>query len=278
MKSSTITNKETNLPFKSSKFVNKLPYTFKLENRDFQLTHAFFEDKYEDEILVRSKRFEEKLENYILLPKIRESKINSSNINNILVEYRVQPKFPCKDVMDTAKDKMGKSCAVYQKEMVSLRAGRANPQLLDRIMVDYYGSPTPLNQIGNVSSPEARMLVISPWEAKMIGPIEKAIQKSDLGLNPTNDGKSIRLVIPPLTEERRKDLTKLIKKYGEEAKVAVRNVRRDVNDSLKKAEKAGEITEDDLKQDLDEIQKLTDKCMKDIDDILAKKDKELMEI
>lgn len=176
------------------------------------------------------------------------------------------------------QEKMAKTLHVLEEELNTVRAGRANATLLDQISVDYWGVPTPLKNMCSITIPDARTIMITPFDAKSLKDVSKAIQMSDIGINPTNDGKSIRLVIPPLTEERRKDLTKLIKKYGEEAKVAVRNVRRDVNDSLKKAEKAGEITEDDLKKDLDEIQKLTDKCMKDIDDILAKKDKELMEI
>ena len=183
-----------------------------------------------------------------------------------------------KDIMDTAKDKMQKSCAVYERDMMSLRAGRANPQLLDRIMVDYYGTPTPIPQIGNVSSPEPRLLVISPWEAKMIPQVEKAIQKSDLGLNPSNDGKIIRLVFPELNEERRRDLTKVASKGAEETKVAIRNIRRDAVDQIKKLKKNSEITEDDQKDAEEEIQKLTDKAIKDVDAIYAKKEKEIMEV
>ena len=149
------------------------------------------------------------------------------------------------DVINTAKEKMKKSCEVYERDMMSLRAGRANPQLLDRILVDYYGTPTPINQIGNISSPEPRLLVIAPWEAKMIPQVEKAIQKSDLGLNPSNDGKLIRLVFPELNEERRKDLTKVASKGAEETKVAIRSIRRDAIEQIKKLKKNSEITEDD---------------------------------
>lgn len=183
-----------------------------------------------------------------------------------------------KDVLDTAKEKMGKSCAVYQKDMVGLRAGRANPQLLDRIMVDYYGTPTPLNQVGNVSSPEPRLLVIAPWEVKMITPIEKAIQKSDLGLNPSNDGKIIRLVFPELNEERRKELTKVAKKGAEETKVAIRSIRRDGVEQFKKMKKNSEITEDEEKKAEEDIQKLTDNAIKDVDAICQAKEKEIMEV
>lgn len=183
-----------------------------------------------------------------------------------------------KDVLDTAKEKMGKSCAVYQKDMVGLRAGRANPQLLDRIMVDYYGTPTPINQVGNVSSPEPRLLVIAPWEVKMITPIEKAIQKSDLGLNPSNDGKIIRLVFPELNEERRKELTKVAKKGAEETKVAIRSIRRDGVEQFKKMKKNSEITEDEEKKAEEDIQKLTDNAIKDVDAICQAKEKEIMEV
>jgi len=182
------------------------------------------------------------------------------------------------DIMSTAKEKMQKSCAVYERDMAGLRAGRANPQLLDRIMVDYYGTPTPINQIGNISSPEPRMLVISPWEAKMIPQVEKAIQKSDLGLNPSNDGKIIRLVFPELNEERRRDLTKIASKGAEETKVAIRSIRRDAIEQIKKLKKNSEITEDDQRDAEENMQKLTDKAIKDVDEIYARKEKEIMEI
>ena len=183
-----------------------------------------------------------------------------------------------KEVLDTAKDKMGKSCAVYQRDMVGLRAGRANPQLLDRITVDYYGTPTPLNQVGNISSPEPRLLVISPWESKMISDIEKAIQKSDLGLNPTHAGKIIRLVFPELNEERRKELTKVARKSAEEAKVAIRAIRRDAIEQVKKLKKDSLITEDEQRKAEEDAQKLTDKAIKDVDAICAAKEKEIMEV
>ena len=182
------------------------------------------------------------------------------------------------DIMNTAKEKMQKSCAVYERDMQGLRAGRANPQLLDRIMVDYYGTPTPINQIGNISSPEPRLLVISPWEAKMIPQVEKAIQKSDLGLNPSNDGKIIRLVFPELNEERRRDLTKIASKGAEETKVAIRSIRRDAIEQIKKLKKNSEITEDDQHDAEDKMQKLTDKAIKDVDEIYARKEKEIMEV
>ena len=182
------------------------------------------------------------------------------------------------DVLDTAKEKMKKSCAVYEQNLMGLRAGRANPQLLDRILVDYYGTPTPINQIGNISSPEPRLLVIAPWEAKMIPQVEKAIQKSDLGLNPSNDGKIIRLVFPELNEERRKELTKVASKGAEETKVAIRSIRRDAIEQIKKMKKSSEITEDDQRDAEEDMQKLTDKAIKDVDEIFAKKEKEIMEV
>ena len=182
------------------------------------------------------------------------------------------------EIMHQAKEKMGKSRDVYQREMVALRAGRANPQMLDRIMVDYYGTPTPIPQVGGVSSPEARLLIINPWEAKMIPAIEKAIQKSDLGINPQNDGKVIRLVFPPTNEERRKDLTKVARKGAEDTKVAIRSIRRDAIEQFKKLKKNSEITEDDERKAEEDIQKLTDKAIKEVDDVCAAKEKEIMEV
>ena len=182
------------------------------------------------------------------------------------------------DAIDTAKDKMSKTIAVLNRDLSALRAGRANPQVLDRIFVDYYGTPTPLNQVGNISSPEARLLVIAPYDPSMLGPIEKAIQKSDLGINPGNDGKYIRLLFPELTEERRRDLVKTVRKKGEDSKVAIRSIRRDAIEQAKKAEKAGEITEDDRKKMEDQAQKLTDGNIKDIDKIIADKEKEIMQV
>lgn len=183
-----------------------------------------------------------------------------------------------KEILDGAKDKMEKSTAAYQRDMVGLRAGRANPKLLDRIMVDYYGTPTPLNQIGNIASPEPRLLTIAPWDTKMIRDIEKAIQTSDLGINPSNDGKIIRLVIPELNAERRKDLTKVARKGSEEAKVAVRNVRRDALEAVKKLKKNSEITEDEQRKAEEDMQKITDKAIKVIEDICSAKEKEIMEV
>lgn len=181
------------------------------------------------------------------------------------------------EVIDIAQDKMNKTIAVLKRDLGGLRAGRANPQLLERITVDYYGTATPINQLGNISSPEPRLLVINLWDAKMIPMVEKAIQKSDLGINPTNDGKLIRLIFPELTEERRKDLVKTIKKKAEESKVAIRSIRRDANETLKKQKKDSEITEDDQKNLEKEAQEITDSAIKDIDKIAADKEKEIME-
>ena len=179
---------------------------------------------------------------------------------------------------DILKDKMSKTMSVLKTELNTVRAGRANAALLDQIVVPYWGVDTPLKQLANITVPDPRTLLIAPFDPKCIHDIEKAINMSNLGINPSNDGKVVRLVIPQVTEERRRELTKVIKKMGEEAKVAVRNERRDANDHLKKAEKAGEMTEDDLKGELDEVQKVTDKAMKEIDEIVAHKEKELMEI
>jgi len=182
------------------------------------------------------------------------------------------------DIIDVAKDKMGKTISVLLRDLSTLRAGRANPQVLDRIMVDYYGSPTPINQMGNISSPEPRILMISVWDASALGAVEKAIQKSDLGINPNNDGKCIRLVFPELTEERRKELVKVVRKKGEEAKVAIRSIRRDANDQIKKQRKDSVITEDDQKIMEDSAQKLTDEKIKEIDKIIADKEKEILSV
>ena len=182
------------------------------------------------------------------------------------------------DIIETAQDKMNKTIAVLNRDLGSLRAGRANPKLLDRIMVDYYGTPTPINQMGTVSSPEPRLLVISLWDASMISAAEKAIQKSDLGINPSNDGKLIRLVFPELTEERRKELVKIVRKKAEESKVAIRNIRRDALEAFKKMQKASEITEDDQKRLEEKAQKATDNAIKEIDRIASEKEKELLAV
>ncbi len=183
-----------------------------------------------------------------------------------------------RQVIDTAVDKMKKTQSVYQDELRSIRAGRANPQLLERITVDYYGVQTPLTQMGNITAPEPRMLVINLWDQKSIPLVEKAILKSDLGLNPSNDGKIIRLVIPELNEERRKDLTKLVRKGAEEAKVAVRSIRRDAMDQFKKLEKDSKITEDDRTKAEKKMQDKTDEAIKAIDALCAEKEKEIMAV
>ena len=176
------------------------------------------------------------------------------------------------------EDKMEKSLDVLLDEYASIRAGRANPHVLDRLRIDYYGTPTPIQQVGNVTVPEARMIVNQPWEKSLLKEIEKAILVSDLGINPTNDGNVIRLVFPELTEERRKDLAKDVKKKGEGAKVAIRNIRRDAMDSIKKMEKAGDISEDDLKQGEEKIQKITDKMIEKVDKAIETKTKEIMTV
>ena len=182
------------------------------------------------------------------------------------------------EVITAAKDKMQKTNGVLQTELRSIRAGRANPQLLDRVMVDYYGTPTPLPQMGNVTSPEPRMLLVNVWDQKALPLVEKAIQKSDLGLNPSNDGKVIRLLIPELTEERRKELCKLVHKASEEAKVAIRSIRRDAMEHIKKLQKDSKITEDEQTKAEKKMQDATDEAIKGVDDLAAKKEKEIMEV
>lgn len=182
------------------------------------------------------------------------------------------------DKLNLYEEKMNKSLDALQNEYASIRAGRANPRVLDKIKVDYYGMPTPLQQVGNVSVPEARMIVIQPWEKSLLKAIEKAILTSDLGINPTNDGQVIRLIFPELTEERRKDLSKDVKKKGEATKVAIRNIRRDANETFKKMEKAGEISEDDKEVAENKIQKLTDKMIEKVDKAVEVKTKEIMTV
>ena len=176
------------------------------------------------------------------------------------------------------ENKMKKTCEALTAQFATIRAGRANAAVLDQIQVDYYGVPTPIQQVASIATPDPRSLLIQPWDNKLIRGIEKAILSSDLGINPQNDGRCIRLVFPPLTEERRRDLVKQTKKYGEEAKVAIRNIRRDAIEKFKKQQKASEITEDDYKIAEKDIQKLTDDYIKEIDKITEKKDKELTEI
>ena len=176
------------------------------------------------------------------------------------------------------EERMKKSVASVAADFAAVRAGRANASVLDRIMVDYYGTPTPIHQIASIGSPDPRTLTIQPWDASVLRAVEKAIQTSDLGINPQNDGKALRLAFPQLTEERRKELVKQIRKYAESGKVAVRNIRRDAMDNFKKQEKKSEITEDELKQVEKDFQKLTDESCKKLDELLAKKEKELMAV
>lgn len=183
-----------------------------------------------------------------------------------------------KDIYASHEDKMKKALDVLRKEYATLRAGRATPALLDKITVDYYGTPTPINQVGNISVPEPRQLIIQPWERNLLGTIEKAILKSDLGLTPNNDGSVIRLNIPQLTQQRRSELVKVVHKKAEEARVAVRNLRRDGNDTIKKLEKDKAISEDEAKKAQDDIQKLTDKYIKEVDNVMSVKEKEIMEV
>lgn len=183
-----------------------------------------------------------------------------------------------KELFKPVEEKMKKTINVLKDNLSGIRAGRANPALLDKITIDYYGTPTPINQVASVSVPEARVILIQPWESKLLKDIEKEIQKSDIGINPNNDGKTLRLVFPALTEERRKELSKSVKKEGEESKVAIRSIRRDSIESMKAKKKNSEITEDDLKDAEKDIQTLTDKYIADIDNVVALKEKEIMEV
>lgn len=183
-----------------------------------------------------------------------------------------------REIIESAEQSMQKTIEVVRKEFASLRAGRATPALLDRINVDYYGTPTPVNQLATISVPEPRLLVIQPWDKGSIADIERAIMKSDLGITPASDGNVIRLAVPQLTEERRKDLVKFVRKKGEEGKVAVRNIRRDTMDQLKSEQKNSGYSEDELKRYQDEAQKLTDRYVKEVDKVVAEKEKEIMEI
>jgi ribosome recycling factor len=182
------------------------------------------------------------------------------------------------NVKQDAEERMGKAIAALEREFAGLRTGRASTALVENIKVDYYGAPTPINQLGSVAVPDSRTITIQPWDRGSFGLVEKAIQKADLGLNPMNDGKLIRIAIPPLTEERRKDLVKVSRKYTEDSKVAIRNIRRDANDSLKKLEKDKTISEDDSKKAQDFIQKLTDSYVAKADKVAQAKEKEIMEI
>ncbi len=182
------------------------------------------------------------------------------------------------DVQKNLEEKISKSIEVLKEKLNSVRAGRANPALLDQVQAECYGSTMPIKNIANISAPDPRTIAVIPFDPSTVKDIEKAIMAANLGFNPSNDGKTIRLVIPPLTEERRKEITKTVKKMGEEDKVAIRNLRREANEELKKQEKAGELTEDDLKAELEDVQKKIDKAVKDIDEIVANKEKEIMEV
>ncbi len=182
------------------------------------------------------------------------------------------------EVIKGSEEKMKKALEILKKDFATLRAGRANPAILEKVMVDYYGAPTPVNQLANISAPEPRMLIIQPWDKSVINQVEKAILKSDLGLTPSNDGTVIRINIPQLTQERRLELVKVTKKKAEEARVIIRNLRRDANEHTKAAEKKGEVSEDDARRGQEEIQKLTDKYIKEVDHILEGKEKEIMEV
>ena len=182
------------------------------------------------------------------------------------------------NVQKNLEEKISKSIEVLKEKLNSVRAGRANPALLDQVQAECYGSTMPIKNIANISAPDPRTIAVIPFDPSTVKDIEKAIMAANLGFNPSNDGKTIRLVIPPLTEERRKEITKTVKKMGEEDKVAIRNLRREANDELKKQEKAGELTEDDLKVELEDVQKKIDKAVKDIDEIVANKEKEIMEV
>ncbi len=177
-----------------------------------------------------------------------------------------------------AEDRMNKTLEAVREELAKIRTGKATTSLLDTVKVNYYGTMVPLKQVANITVPEPRLLAVQPWEKNLIPEIEKAIMKSELGLNPTNDGKVVRIPFPPLTEERRKELVKLVKKMAEEGRIAIRNIRRDVNDHIKRAQKNHELTEDQEKDELEEIQKLTDEFIKKIDEILTEKEEEIMEV
>lgn len=180
-------------------------------------------------------------------------------------------------IKKSAEERMEKALGALKRDLSTLRAGRATPAILDRVQAEYYGAMTPVNQLGSITTPDSRTLIIQPWDKSALAAIEKAILKSDVGLTPANDGSIIRLVVPPLTEERRQDLVKSTKKYGEEAKVAIRNIRRDANDDIKKLEK-GDISEDESRRHQEDVQKMTDRYVAEVDKILAAKEKEIMEV
>lgn len=183
-----------------------------------------------------------------------------------------------KEIIQKSEEKMDKTISILKKELATMKAGKANPTMLDRISVEYYGSETPINQLAGVSSPEPRVLLIQPWDKASLKSIEKAILQSDLGINPSNDGNVIRLIVPELTEETRKQIVKKVKKFGEDGKVAIRSIRRDANDKIKNLKKENEITEDEAQSAEESMQKLTDKFIKKIDEIIIEKEKEVMSV
>ena len=183
-----------------------------------------------------------------------------------------------KDILKTAEERMHGVVEATKRQFMAVRTSRANPAILDRVQVEYYGTPTPLKQVANILAPEPRLLVVQPWEGNMLGPIEKAILRSDLGLNPANDGHAIRIAIPPLTEERRHELVKIVRKEAEDQRIAIRNIRREINEKIKSTRKDAEITEDQEKRSLEEVQKLTDKNIGEIDKLLETKEHEIMEV
>lgn len=182
------------------------------------------------------------------------------------------------DVLTNAEERMEKALSVLRKELTTIRAGRASPSMLDKVVVEYYGSQMPVNQVASISSPDPRQLVIQPWDKGMLAEVERAIQKSDLGLNPMNDGNIIRLVIPALTEQRRQELVKLVRKTAEESRIAIRNIRRDANDDVKKLEKSGDISEDDARRATDKTQGMTDRLIGEVDKVCSAKEKEIIEV
>lgn len=181
-------------------------------------------------------------------------------------------------ILKDMEERMSKAIHTLKKDLATLRTGRATPAILDKVVVDYYGTPTPISQLANINAPEPRLLLIQPWDKSALKDIDKAIQQSDIGLTPSNDGQVIRIVVPPLTEERRKDLVKVASKDGEETKVAIRNIRRDANDEIKKLEKAGTISEDESRRHQETIQKTTDKFIAEVDKVVKEKEKDIMEV
>ena len=264
----SVDNKRINKMYKIDNYKNQ---KYKIDT--FDLTYYFIDGKmYEEKEIMEEIQYNETNENIFY-----DTNIILDGLNNITSKTEIENDIEGKE-LKVYEEKMEKSINAMMDEFASIRAGRANPHVLDKIKVDYYGTPTPIQQVGNISVPEARMIVIQPWEKSLIKAIEKAIQASDLGINPSNDGSVIRLVFPELTEDRRKELAKDVKKKGEAAKVAVRNIRRDANEAFKKQEKNNEISEDDLKDATEQIQKITDKAIEKIDKAVENKTKEILTV